>query len=156
MSSAQSQPNPELIDPRGPRFGAAITSVLLALAIVLGPAIGGWVLLLQTLAFAAGSLLGLGYQPWGWVYRKVVRPRLAPPAELEDNRPPRFAQTVGLVFGLAGLVGWAFSLPVLFYVAVGFALVAALLNAIFDYCLGCEIYLLSKRVFGKVTPAAAG
>jgi len=60
------------------------------------------------------------------------------------------------VFGLAGLLGWALSLPVLFYIAVGFALVAALLNAVFDYCLGCEIYLLSKRVFGKATPAAAG
>jgi len=156
MSSAQPQQAPDLIDPRGPRFGAAITTVLIALAIVLGPAIGGWVLLLQTLAFAAGSLLGLRYQPWGWVYRKAVRPRLAAPKELEDSRPPRFAQTVGLVFGLAGLLGWALSLPVLFYIAVGFALVAALLNAVFDYCLGCEIYLLSKRVFGKATPAAAG
>ncbi|HEY3407616.1 MAG TPA: DUF4395 domain-containing protein [Propionicimonas sp.] len=156
MSSAQPHPAPDLIDPRGPRFGAAITSVLLALAIVLGPALGGWVLLLQTLAFAAGSLLGLGYQPWGWIYRKAVRPRLAPPAELEDSRPPRFAQTVGLVFGLAGLAGWAASLPVLFSIAVGFALVAALLNAVFDFCLGCEIYLLGKRVFGKATPAAAG
>lgn len=69
MTSASTQPQqkPDLIDPRGPRFGAAITSVLLAIAILLGPAIGGWVLLIQALAFAAGSLLGLSYQPWGWI-----------------------------------------------------------------------------------------
>jgi len=155
MSSTQ--PTPELIDPRGPRFGAAITSVLLALALILGPGVGGWVLLIQGFAFAAGSLLGLGYQPWGWVYRTLVRPRLAPPAELEDARPPRFAQTVGLAFALAGLAGWLFNVPLLFYIAVGFALVAALLNAVFDFCLGCEVYLLSKRVFAKAgTAGAAG
>ncbi|MGC3953333.1 MAG: DUF4395 domain-containing protein [Propionicimonas sp.] len=145
------------IDPRSPRFGAVITSVLLALILILGPtSIAGLVLLIvQTLAFAAGSLLGLKAQPWGIVYRRFVRPRLAPPAELEDSRPPRFAQTVGLVFALAGLAGWLFSLPVLFYIAIAFALVAALLNAIFDFCLGCELYLVGKRVFGGAAGAAS-
>ena len=71
------------IDPRSPRFGAVITSVLLALIILLGPtSIPALVLLIiQTLAFAAGSLLGLGAQPWGIIYRRFVRPRLAPPTE---------------------------------------------------------------------------
>lgn len=119
------------IDPRSPRFGAVITSVLLALIILLGPtSIPALVLLIiQTLAFAAGSLLGLGAQPWGIIYRRFVRPRLAPPTELEDAAPPRFAQTVGLVFALAGLLGWIVALPVLFYIAIAFALIAALLNA---------------------------
>lgn len=141
------------IDPRSPRFGAVITSVLLALIILLGPtSIPGLVLLvIQTLAFAAGSLLGLGAQPWSIIYRRFVRPRLAPPTELEDAAPPRFAQTVGLVFALAGLVGWIFALPVLFYIAIAFALIAALLNAVFDFCLGCELYLLGKRVLGPST-----
>ncbi|HRL81510.1 MAG TPA: DUF4395 domain-containing protein [Propioniciclava sp.] len=141
------------IDPRSPRFGAVITSVLLALIILLGPtSIPALVLLIiQTLAFAAGSLLGLGAQPWGIIYRRFVRPRLAPPTELEDAAPPRFAQTVGLVFALAGLLGWIVALPVLFYIAIAFALIAALLNAVFDFCLGCELYLLGKRILGPST-----
>ncbi|MBI4900438.1 MAG: DUF4395 domain-containing protein [Actinobacteria bacterium] len=138
-----------LIDPRGPRFGAAITSVVLAVALILGPGLPALVLLvLQTAAFALGSLVGIGAQPYGILFRRLVRPRLGAPRDLEDPRPPRFAQTVGLVFALAGLAGllWA---PVLFYVAVAFALVAAVLNAVFDFCLGCEIYLLSRRVAGR-------
>jgi len=145
MSSAPSG----LIDPRGPRFGAAVTSVVLVLVLVLGPSTPGLVLLiLQTAAFALGSLVGIGAQPYGIVFRRLVRPRLGAPSEWEDPRPPRFAQTVGLVFALAGLLG-ALVLPVLFYVAVGFALVAALLNAVFDLCLGCELYLLGRRVAGR-------
>ena len=156
MSSATpANARPELVDPRGPRFAAAITAVLLAAALILGPASGLPVLIVQALAFAAGSLLGLRRQPWGWIFRVAVRPRLAPPAELEDARPPRFAQTVGLVFALAGLLGAAASLPALFYVATGFALVAALLNAVFDYCLGCEVYLIGRRLLGGRVVGAA-
>jgi hypothetical protein len=122
---------------------------VLAVTLILGPTTPGLVLLvIQTIVFALGPLVGLSAQPYGILYRRVVRPRLAAPAELEDPRPPRFAQTVGLVFALAGLAGllWA---PVLFYVAVGFALVAALLNAVFDFCLGCEVYLLGRRIAGR-------
>ncbi len=141
------------IDPRSPRFGAIITSVLLAVVLALGPgSVPGFVVLIvQTLAFAAGSLLGLGAQPWGILYRRFVRPRLAPPADLEDARPPRFAQTVGLVFALAGVAGWVLSLPVLFFAAIAFAFIAALLNAVFDFCLGCEVYLLGRRILGSST-----
>jgi len=147
-STTRAATTPELIDPRGQRFAAAVTSVLLALVLILGPALGLPVLIVQTLAFGAGSILGLKYQPWGWIFRTAVRPRLGAPRELEDARPPRFAQTVGLIFGLAALLGAVAGLPVLFYLATGFALVAALLNAIFDFCLGCEIYLLGKRLLG--------
>jgi hypothetical protein len=139
----------EKVDPRSPRFGAAVTSVVLALVLVLyqaSPAASLVLLLIQTAAFAAGSLLGLQAQPWGIAFRRFVRPRLDAPAELEDAAPPRFAQGVGLVFALAALLGWLIASPVLFYVAVAFALVAALLNAIFDFCLGCELYLLGKRL----------
>lgn len=157
-------PNPDtsatstgLIDPRGPRFGAVITSVLLVVVLVLGPTSvpGLIVLLVQTVAFAAGSLLGLHTQPWGLIYRKFVRPRLAAPTELEPAEPPRFAQSVGLVFALAGLVGWILNLAPLFWIAIGFALVAALLNAIFDFCLGCEFYALGKRLLSRPTARTA-
>lgn len=142
-------PTATQVDPRGPRFGAAVTAVLLAVAIVLGPGLGLPLLIIQTFAFGAGSLLGLRYQPWGWVFRRAVRPRLSPPAELEDERPPRFAQTVGLVFAVVGLVGALAAAPLVFYIATGFALIAAVLNSVFDYCLGCELYLLGRRLLGR-------
>lgn len=153
MSSPQAPPAGPVVDPRSPRFGAAITSVVLALTLILGPTGGLPLLVLQTVAFGAGSLLGLQYQPYGIIFRKFVRPRLDPPAELEDARPPRFAQSVGLGFAVVGLIGAVLNLAGLFYLAVGLALVAALLNAVFDFCLGCEIYLLSKRLAAKAQPA---
>jgi len=140
---------PTQVDPRGPRFGAAVTTVVLAAVLVLGPSAGLPLLIVQTFAFGAGSLLGLRYQPYGWIFRRFVRPRLGAPAELEDERPPRFAQSVGLLFAAVALVGAFAGLPAVFYVATGFALIAATLNAVFDFCLGCELYLLGRRLLGK-------
>ena len=82
------------------------------------------------------------------LFRKVVRPRLGAPTKLEDPAPPRFAQTVGLGFAVIGLVGLLTGVTVVAYVAVAFALGAAFLNAAFDFCLGCEMYLLGRRVIG--------
>ncbi len=145
---------PTLIDPRGPRFAAALSAVILAAALLAGPAWGLPLVVLQAVAFGAGSLLGLRFQPYGWLFRRFVRPRLADPAELEDERPPRFAQGVGLGFAALALLGALTGLAWLFLVAVAFALVAALLNAVFDFCLGCELYLLGRRVLGRPALAA--
>lgn len=135
-----------MIDPRGPRFGAAITVVVLAVALVTIPSVLAVVLLVwQAIAFGAASFFGIQAQPYGILYRASLAPRLGPPQELEDAAPPRFAQQVGLVFVLVALVGLAFSLPVVAYVATAFALAAAFLNAAFNFCLGCEIYLLVRR-----------
>jgi hypothetical protein len=154
MSSQEPSTTPRPIDPRGPRFGAAITTVVLAIILILGPGVPALILLIiQAIAFGLGSLVGLAAQPYGLVYKSLLRPRLSPPGELEDPRPPRFAQTVGLIFALAGLIGLVAALPVLFYVAIGFALIAAVLNSVFNFCLGCELYLLGRRAFGK--PLAA-
>jgi hypothetical protein len=152
------QTQPRGIDPRGPRFGAVITTAVLALILVLGPTSGLALALLavQTLAFATGALIGLHAQPYGWLFRRFVRPRLAPPTELEDQAPPRFAQTVGLAFAIVGVVGFLTGLTAVFYIAIGAALGAAFLNAAFNYCLGCEVYLIAKR-FGigrKAVPNA--
>lgn len=144
------------IDPRAPRFAAAVTAVLLALTLVLyqaSPLAAFVLLLVQTAAFASGSLIGLHAQPWGMAFRIWVRSRLDPPDELEDAAPPRFAQGVGVLFGVVGLLGWFLASPAVFYVAVAFALVAALLNAIFDFCLGCELYLLGKRLTSRLAGA---
>lgn len=134
------------IDPRGPQFNAALTSLVLAVVLVTAPATAGVVLLaLQALLFATGALLGVQRTPAAYLFRTLLRPRLAPPAHVEDPRPPRFAQLVGLVFALAGLAGYLTGVTVLGAVATGLALVAALLNAVFGFCLGCELYLLARR-----------
>ena len=135
------------VDPRGPRFGAAVTTVVLAAALVLVGTTAGTVLIAwQTLVFALGALVGLHAQPYGVLFRRVIRPRLAPPAELEDAAPPRFAQAVGLVFLVVALVAALTGVTVVATVAVAFALAAAFLNAAFGFCLGCEMYLIGKRL----------
>jgi hypothetical protein len=130
------------IDPRGPRFAAAVTSAVLALAVVTA---SPWVLAVQVVIFAVGSLFGVGRSPYGWLYRVFVRPRLGPPVELEDPALPRFAQTVGLVVTGVALVLALVGMPFAVEVGAGLAFVAAFLNASIGFCLGCQIYLLLVR-----------
>ncbi len=132
-----------IVDSRGPRFGAAITTVVLAVVIVTG---SGWLLLAQALVFAVGALAGLRYAPYGLVYRYLVRPRLGPPSKTEAEAQPRFAQGVGLVIAGIGTIGFAAGEPVVGIVFAALALVAAFLNAAFDLCLGCHLYLLIQRI----------
>jgi len=140
-------PERDQIDPRGPQFAAALTSVVLAAVLLLAPGPVGIVLLaLQAGVFALGAGLGVQTTPYARVFRAWVRPRLAPPADLEDAAAPRFAQAVGLAFTVVALVGFLTGLTLLGQVATGLALAAALLNAAFAFCLGCEIYLLAKRL----------
>jgi len=134
------------VDPRGPRFGAALTSVVLAVVLLTG---SGWLLAAQALVFGVGAVAGLRWAPYGVLFRHLVRPRLGPPAELEAEAPPRFAQGVGLLFALVGTVGYLAGAPVLGAVATGLALVAAVLNAAFDICLGCEVHLRLARLLGR-------
>jgi Ca2+/Na+ antiporter len=128
-----------VVDPRGLRFAATLTAVVLALVLVTG---NGWLLAAQALVFALGAV---DQSPYGLLFRRFVRPRLGPPAELEDARPPRFAQVVGLVFALAGVLGFALGSSIVGLIATAFALIAAFLNAAFGICLGCELYLLFHR-----------
>lgn len=137
--------SPHAIDARGPRFGASLTSVVLAVVLVTGSA---WLLAGQALVFAVGAAAGVQNSPYGLLYRVAVRPRLGPPAETEDPAPPRFAQAVGLAFALIGLAGYAAGLAWLGLAATACALAAAFLNAVFGYCLGCEMYLLVRRTTG--------
>ncbi|MBI1350930.1 MAG: DUF4395 family protein [Actinomycetales bacterium] len=144
--NAPVRPRPK-VDPRGPRFGAAVTTVVLALALVLvGSTLGTVLIAWQTLVFALGALVGLQAQPYGWLFRVLVRPRLSPPAELEDAAPPRFAQAVGLVFAVVALVAALAGATVVATIAIAFALIAAFLNAVFAFCLGCEMYLMLARL----------
>jgi hypothetical protein len=133
------------IDPRGPQFTAALTAVVLVAVLLTPTPVAATLLAVQAALFAWGALAGVQHTPVAWLFRTLVRPRLAAPDHLEDPAPPRFAQTVGLGFAVLGLVGYAVDLEALALVAVGFALVAALLNAVFRFCLGCEVYLLIRR-----------
>ncbi|QGN34691.1 DUF4395 domain-containing protein [Microlunatus sp. Gsoil 973] len=131
------------IDPRGQRFGAGITTVVLAIALVLQ---NPWILLFQALIFAVTVAAGPAGGPYGLIFRRMIRPRISAPLELEDPRPPRFAQLVGLIFSVAGVIGFASGVWLLGLIATGCAVVAALLNALIGYCLGCEMYLLGRRL----------
>jgi Domain of unknown function (DUF4395) len=135
------------IDVRGPRFGAAVTTAVLAVALSLQ---NTWVLGWQTLVFALGAAAGVQRSPYGWAFRTAVRPYLGPPREFEAPEPPRFAQAVGLVFAGLGLVGFTLGPQWLGLAATGAALAAAFLNAAFGYCLGCEMFLLLKRAMVQV------
>jgi hypothetical protein len=137
------------IDPRGPRFGALITMVVFAVVLITGNV---WLLAAQAVVFATGASLGLRHSPYGLLYQWLVRPRLGPPGELEAEAPPRFAQAVGLVISIIGIIGFAVGLRPLGLVAAALGLVAAVLNGVFGLCLGCEMYLIIRRM----RPAQAG
>jgi hypothetical protein len=145
------KPSPTGIDPRGPRFGAAITTVVLAIALLTGSV---WVLALQALMFGWASAAGVARAPYGYLFRTLVQPRLAPTSEREDPAPPRFAQTVGLVVTGIGLALSIAGVGLAVEVSAAVALVAAVLNAGFGFCIGCEMYLLLARLRGP--RAAAG
>jgi Domain of unknown function (DUF4395) len=142
-----------MIDPRGARFGAVISTIVLALVLVTG---SGWLLAAQTLVFAVGAALGLRYAPYGMIYRWLIRPRLGPPRELEAEPPPRFAQGVGAAFGVIGVIGYGTGVTALGITATAFALAAAFLNAAFGFCLGCEMYLMIQRIRAGGRQALSG
>lgn len=131
------------IDPRGPRFGAVITTVVFIAVLITSDT---WLLAAQALVFGIGTVFGMRYAPYGLVFRWLIRPRLGPPEELEDEAPPRFSQGLGLAFAVVGVIGYATGAAWLGIVAVALGLIAAFLNGAFGLCLGCELYLLIRRI----------
>ncbi|SDH37779.1 DUF4395 domain-containing protein [Microbacterium pygmaeum] len=196
---ADAAARPRGIDPRGPRFAAGITALLLLIDVFLGLAglstarwaslgrIGvvpedgagsvtggaGFVLPATTIAqrildpaflllviiwaLFLWSVLSPRSAPWGVLYRKLIQPRLGPPSDLEDPRPPRFAQGVGLVVVSIGLLLQLTGVPWALPIAAAAAFIAAFLNAVFGLCLGCQLYLVLQRagIVGRGRPAAA-
>jgi hypothetical protein len=131
-----------LVDVRGPRFAAWVTSAVLAVVLLTGNVA---LLVVQALVFATGAFLGMRRHPYGVLFRVLVAPRLGPVRERQPEPPLRFAQSVGLVFAVVGVVGYALGAPVVGATAAGLALAAALLNAAAGFCLGCELYLIVRR-----------
>ena len=149
MSSSNNAPKG--LDPRGPRFGAAITSVLMVLVIYLSLdpatlAVALGIMIFSVSMFVIGTAVGPAKHPYSYVFKYLLRPALKPPTALENATPVHFAQFVGLIVTGAGLVlhllGVAYALPV----AAAAAFTAAFLNAVFAYCLGCQMYLGLKRI----------
>lgn len=133
---------PKPIDPRGPRFNQAVLAVALA---------AGYVTQVWYVApvFAAvlflGAAFGPRYGPFLRLYAEVIRPRLAPPTELEDPRPPRFAATIGVLFLTAATVAFVRDAPALGWTLALIVAVLAGLAATTGICVGCEVYLFVAR-----------
>ncbi|MFM6980895.1 MAG: DUF4395 domain-containing protein [Micrococcales bacterium] len=141
------------IDPRGPRFGAAVTNVFSIILLWLGldtsaaaQSFALIILSIVTALFLIGAVFGNNRHPYGLIFKKLVRPLLPAPKELEDSRPPQFAQFVGLVVSGAGLALYFAQVPYGIAIAAGALLIATTLQAYFGYCLGCQIYLAFKRL----------
>jgi len=143
MTQVKTQVTPStVIDARGPRFSAAITSAVLATALATSNL---WVIALQAIVFAIGAFRGPQFTPYALIFKKIVKPRLKSAVVTEDVRPPQFAQSVGLIFALVAITGSITGISGLFVVAVSIALAAAFLNAAFNFCLGCQMYVLLLR-----------
>ena len=132
-----------LIDARGPRYSAGITSVVLALALITE---SSYVIGFQFAVFLSAVLFGLRRSIYGFIYRNLIQPRLSGPVPSEDQRAPRFAQLIGALFAFIALLGGVSGNSAVFLIATSFALGAAFLNAAFGFCLGCQIYLILLRL----------
>lgn len=136
----------QLIDARGPRFSALITTLVLAIALITN---NPFVIWFQVLVFAIGALISPAKTPYAWIFKVLIKPRLRGEVPTEDIKPPQFAQSVGLGFALVAAIALSMGSIITFDIAVSFALAAAFLNAAFDFCLGCQIYFLLVRAFRK-------
>lgn len=136
------KPRPKPIDARGPRFNQGVLTLALLAGFVFD---ARWVIPAWGVVLLLSSLGGSDLGPFLRLYRDVIKPRLSPPTEIEDPRPPRFAATVGTVFLGAGTLALLAGVPGL---AWGLALIVAALAAlaaVTGICVGCEIYVWFKK-----------
>ncbi len=137
------------IDPRGPRVTAGVTGLVVLVVVALGlvglTTAATILLAAQAVVFLAAALLGSGRHPYGFVFKRLIRPRVAAPIELEDPAPPTFSQGVGFVVVALGIGLQLLGVPYAVVVAAAAAFVVAFLNSVFGYCVGCQIYLLLAR-----------
>jgi hypothetical protein len=142
---------PGQLDPRGPRFGAGITSVLMLLVIYfsLEPAtvpIAVGILAFSVVMFTFGSTVGPAKHPFSYLYKFTLRKFLKEPTYLEPAKPVHFAQVIGLVVTGSGLLLHLLSVPNALPISAALAFLAAFVNAAFAYCIGCQMYLGLKRL----------
>jgi len=147
---------PDVVDVRGPRFAAWVTTAVLVTALIVAavsPAAAATILGAQAVMFAIGAVGGPRRHPYGRLFAAVVAPRLGPVREREPVAPLKFAQLVGLLFALVAVGGFVTGMFAVGVVATAGALVAAFLNAAFGICLGCMVYPLVVRL--RHTPREA-
>ncbi len=135
-----------LIDSRGPRYSAGITTLVLSLALITESV---YVIGFQFTVFLSAVLFGLRKSIYGFIYRGLIQPRLKGAVPSEDQRAPRFAQFIGALFAFVALLGGVSGNSTVFLIATSFALGAAFLNAAFGFCLGCQMYLILVRLFKR-------
>ncbi len=142
MSLSTKSKSVPLIDARGPRYTAALTTIVLSAALITE---SNLIIGFQFAVFLSAVLFGLRRSIYGFLYRNLIQPRLSGPVPSEYESAPRFAQLIGALFAFTALIGGLTGNTVVFLIATGFALAAAFLNAAFGFCLGCQIYLLILR-----------
>ena len=138
---------PVFIDARGPRYSAAITTTVLALALITE---SNYLIGFQFAVFLSAVLFGLRKSIYGFIYRYFIQPRLSGPVPSENEAAPRFAQLIGALFAFTALLGGLTGNSAVFLIATSFALGAAFLNAAFGFCLGCQFYLILIRAKARI------
>ena len=142
MSVGTKSKSVPLIDARGPRYTAALTTIVLSAALITE---SNLIIGFQFAVFLSAVLFGLRRSIYGFLYRNLIQPILSGPVPSEYESAPRFAQLIGALFAFTALIGGLTGNTVVFLIATGFALAAAFLNAAFGFCLGCQMYLLILR-----------
>lgn len=156
MPISNTTTQPDTVDVRGPRFAAWVTTAVLVITLVVSaasPLAAAVILGVQAIVFAVGAAGGPRKHPYGRIFALVVAPRLGPVTEREPVAPLKFAQLVGLIFALVGVVAFAAGAFLVGVIATAGALVAAFLNAAFGICLGCQLYPLVARFRGAARTA---
>ena len=148
MSKSIQEKPVRLIDARGPRYTAAITTLVLSAALVTE---SNLIIGFQFAVFLTAVLFGLRKSLYGFIYRNLIQPRLSGPVPSENEVAPRFAQLIGALFAATALVGGVSGNSAVFLIATSFALAAAFLNAAFGFCLGCQFYLILLRAKSRIT-----
>jgi hypothetical protein len=138
---------PAPIDPRGPRTNQAVLAAGLVLGLLLQQE---WVAPLFAVVLFLGAAFGPRYGPVLRFYAQVIKPRLAPPREMEDPRPPRFSAWVGTIFLAAATVAFLLGATVVGWVLAGIVAALAAVAAITGLCVGCEMYVAFVRLRGGV------
>ena len=136
------------IDPRGHRFGAGLSALLLIVSFA-----AGWVpgVVIALLSIGTSAAFGLRYSIYGAIWRRIAKAARLGKVEPEHEYPPRFAQTLGSVVLIASLVAFvAGAAPLAWILALAVAGLQSLL-AVTGYCLGCRLYFLRWWVPSVVT-----
>jgi hypothetical protein len=136
------------VDPRLLRFSAGATACVLAVVLLIVDisrplALG--LLASQVALFAFTAFVSFQWSLWAQIFARFIWPRIKAPAQLEDARPPRFAQFVGFVFTALALITYLFGVDFAGYGLTALAFGLAALNAFTGLCLGCKAYHLIRK-----------